>query len=263
MIAIGLFTTERQASGSKGPLRMAPGGRRLVGLTVWGDGKVYESLDRPGELSFDVTGAGPDGRPMEVLLGDDDKGVRFFDLSTDPPKLLPIGEWPRNRGSSARRFYTKEGGQRRYFDDLLPPGRLPGQPLVDQTVGVANGGGATLRQRQEGSSLSQQQTANSSSVGRRTGTLPSGAQYEVVQEGTGRVPTPNDRVKFDDIEWVDGFNGRDKFVDYRGRVDRVSDLFFAWEGDAVLSMREGETRQITLPPGYIARYIQLRLISIE
>jgi len=163
----------------------------------------------------------------------------------------------------AGQFYTKEGGQRRYFD-LLPPGRLPGQqPAVDQTVGVANGGGATLRQRQEGSSLSQQQTANSSSVGRRTGTLPSGAQYEVVQEGTGRVPTPNDRVKFDDIEWVDGFNGRDKFVDYRGRVDRVSDLFFAWEGDAVLSMREGETRQITLPPGYIARYIQLRLISIE
>ncbi|CEL94208.1 unnamed protein product [Vitrella brassicaformis CCMP3155] len=98
---------------------MASGGRRLVGLTVWGDGKVYESLDRPGELSFDVIGGGPDGRPMEVLLGDDDKGVRFFDLSTDPPKLLPIGERPRDRVGNelvvgktrlAGQFYTKEGG---------------------------------------------------------------------------------------------------------------------------------------------------------
>jgi len=163
----------------------------------------------------------------------------------------------------AGQFYTKEGGQRRYFD-LLPPGRLPGQqPAVDQTVGVANGGGATLRQRQEGSSLSQQQTANSSSVGRRTGTLPStGYRYEVIQEGAGRVPTLNDRVKIDLIVWRYGFDGQRKAFENRGEVRRVSDLI-DWLREPLLSMREGEIWRITAPPRYPARFRQLRLISIE
>jgi len=156
----------------------------------------------------------------------------------------------------AGQFYTKEGGQRRYFD-LLPPGRLPGQqPAVDQTVGVANGGGATLRQRQEGSSLPLQQTANGFTV------TPLGNRYRIVTEGTDRVPTANDRVKLDVTWWYDAFDGRDKRDDYRD-VDRVSNLPFAWERGALLEMREGETRQIILPPRYYGRYSQLRLISIE
>ncbi|CEM38818.1 unnamed protein product [Vitrella brassicaformis CCMP3155] len=122
--------------------------------------------------------------------------------------------------------------------------------------------GATLRQRQEGSSLSQQQPANSSSVGRRTGTSRYGYRYEVVQEGTGRVPTLFDTVKIDRIAWDDGFDGQRKACDVHGEVIRVSGRG-EWKREALLAMREGEIRRITAPPRYPARFRQLRLISIE
>ncbi|CEM38800.1 unnamed protein product [Vitrella brassicaformis CCMP3155] len=100
------------------------------------------------------------------------------------------------------------------------------------------------------------------SVGRRTGTLPSsGYPYEVVQEGTGRVPTINDRVKFDRAEWRDAFDGQNKAYDYRGAVYRVSDLY-GWLRELFLSMREGEVRHIKVPDGP-EPYRELRLISIE
>jgi len=94
----------------------------------------------------------------------------------------------------------------------------------------------------------------------RTGTLPSGEQYEVVEEGTGRVPKANDTVKYDWIWWRHAFEGLDKADHCRGAVRRVSDLY-GWERGAMLSMREGETRQIILPDG--VSHVQLRLISIE
>ncbi|CEM05790.1 unnamed protein product [Vitrella brassicaformis CCMP3155] len=93
--------------------------------------------------------------------------------------------------------------------------------------------------------------------------MPSGVRYRIVTEGTGRVPTLNDRVKTDTIAWSDGFDGRKKAFDYRGEVRRVSDLAEWWR-KAVLPMREGEVRQIKLPRGYpYPRYVELRLISIE
>ncbi|CEM38729.1 unnamed protein product [Vitrella brassicaformis CCMP3155] len=92
--------------------------------------------------------------------------------------------------------------------------------------------------------------------------LPSGARYRIVTEGTGRVPTLNDRIKHDEIGWSDGFNGRDKSYDFHGVVTRVSDERDWWR-EAVLSMREGETRQIIEPAGSYSPYVQLRLVSIE
>ncbi|CEM38816.1 unnamed protein product [Vitrella brassicaformis CCMP3155] len=94
-------------------------------------------------------------------------------------------------------------------------GTLPssgwGGYLSAAAAGGGNGGGATVRQRQEGSSSSQRQPANRSTVGRRTGTSPSyGYRYEVVQEGTGRVPTDNDTVEIDWIWWNDAFDGQEK-----------------------------------------------------
>ena len=89
-----------------------------------------------------------------------------------------------------------------------------------------------------------------------------GYRYRIVTEGTGRVPTVSDCVKVDHIGWDDAFDGQVKCYDYRGVVNLVSDLF-EWYREAMLSMREGEVRQIRLPPGYGAPYLQLRLVSIE
>ncbi|CEL99153.1 unnamed protein product [Vitrella brassicaformis CCMP3155] len=101
------------------------------------------------------------------------------------------------------------------------------------------------------------------SVGRRTGTLPSGCRYEVVQEGYGgRVPTLSiDTVEYDYIGWRDGFDGRDKAFDYRGDVGRLSDLD-GWLKTALFWMREGEVRRFRLPDENHAPYRQLHLISI-
>ncbi|CEM38744.1 unnamed protein product [Vitrella brassicaformis CCMP3155] len=173
--------------------------------------------------------------------------------------LVQQGEGGPLAGDRERRFIRKtDYGLIRLFEDV----NLDLRQLAS-SVGVLNGGGATLRQRQEGSSLSQQQTANSSSVGRRTGTLPStGYRYEVIQEGAGRVPTLNDRVKIDLIVWRYGFDGQRKAFENRGEVRRVSDLI-DWLREPLLSMREGEIWRITAPPRYPARFRQLRLISIE
>jgi len=91
---------------------------------------------------------------------------------------------------------------------------------------------------------------------------PYGYRYEVVQEGYGRVPTRNDAVKIDEIWCRDAFDGQDKFIDRRGYVSPVG-ARDGWARAAVLSMREGEVRQIILPPGYSAPFYQMRLISIE
>ncbi|CEM05786.1 unnamed protein product [Vitrella brassicaformis CCMP3155] len=90
---------------------------------------------------------------------------------------------------------------------------------------------------------------------------PSGALHKVVRQGSGRAPTANDRVKYDVIEWRDGFDGQFIYYDHRGVVARVSDERDWWR-EAVLSMREGEIRQIKVPDGYRGWYRQLRLIGI-
>uniref|UniRef100_A0A7S1JPB6 RING-type domain-containing protein n=2 Tax=Vitrella brassicaformis TaxID=1169539 RepID=A0A7S1JPB6_9ALVE len=43
----------------------------------------------------------------------------------------------------------------------------------------------------------------------RTGTLPCGVQYEVVQEGYGRTPTLNQTVNYDWFGWLDAFDGEE------------------------------------------------------
>ncbi|CEM32327.1 unnamed protein product [Vitrella brassicaformis CCMP3155] len=89
----------------------------------------------------------------------------------------------------------------------------------------------------------------------------SGALHKVVRQGSGRVPTANDTVKFDEIGWFDDFHGQEKAFDDRGFEWRVSDLADWWR-EAILSMREGEVRQIIRPARYSVRYLQLRLIGI-
>ncbi|CEM38766.1 unnamed protein product [Vitrella brassicaformis CCMP3155] len=183
---------------------------------------VLDDASRPGEYFYELNALVPD-RPRERIY-------------------LPL-----EICRTSVNFYTKDRNGRR---SLLPKGVLP-----HENVGVVSGGGATLRQRQEGSSSA----ANSNGNGLIR--YPSGARHRVVQEGAGRVPTPEDPVKVDLISWFDAFDGREKWADIRGEVYRVSDLYEC-EREAVLSMREGEVRQIIAPGGY-GPYIELRLISIE
>jgi len=141
---------------------------------------------------------------------------------------------------------------------------IPQRPTAERTPNshsVASGGGAPVGTSAAGTagpqpSGTQQQRASDSEGFTVT---PLGARYRIITPGTGRVPTANDRVKVDTIAWRDAFDGRDKAYDVRGWVRRVSDFGYELLREAVLSMREGETRQIIAGP----RYIQLRLISIE
>ncbi|CEL94698.1 unnamed protein product [Vitrella brassicaformis CCMP3155] len=88
---------------------------------------------------------------------------------------------------------------------------------------------------------------------------PLGVRYRIVTEGTGICA----RFKFDWVGWRDAFDGRDKLIDQRGEVWRVSDRP-EWLREALLSMNEGEVRQIIVPARYefFLRYVQLRLVSI-
>ena len=90
------------------------------------------------------------------------------------------------------------------------------------------------------------------------------------------MPTLNDRIKFDQVCWLDAFDGQNKVYDLRGVVCPLSD----WVTDCVrdipednprvdyrretlLSMRVGEVRRIKLPADQYVPYYQLRLVSIE
>ncbi|CEM38808.1 unnamed protein product [Vitrella brassicaformis CCMP3155] len=116
--------------------------------------------------------------------------------------------------------------------------------------------GATLRPQGANSNTSSDGNSHEGFV-----RIPSGAYHKVVQEGTGRVPTATDRVKYNHISWSDAFDGQNKAYEERGRVNRVSD-WVLWEREALLSMPEGEVRQIIVPATHGA-YVQLHLISIE
>ncbi|CEM05769.1 unnamed protein product [Vitrella brassicaformis CCMP3155] len=87
----------------------------------------------------------------------------------------------------------------------------------------------------------------------------SGVRYQIVQHGTGMQPTRQQTVKYDRIEWVDGFDGSKKTGNYLGRVCRVADLGYGWLPEALLSMRVGETRRLMTPRRY---YAEVRLRAI-
>ena len=71
---------------------VAPG-RRWVGSTVYGDGRVYEYPNRPGEYVYDERRPS-DGSLREVRIANPTGRVAFFDFSTNPPTLLPLTQGP-------------------------------------------------------------------------------------------------------------------------------------------------------------------------
>jgi len=152
---------------------------------------------------------------------------------------------------------------------------IPQRPTAERTPNshsVANSGGAPVRTSAAGtagpqpSGTQQQQSANTTAAQRASNidgftVTPLGVRYRIVTEGTGRWPTDTDRIKYDRIGWRDAFDGRDKVCEDRGAVWRVSSTGW-WLREAMLSMREGEVRQIIVPAIYAVCYFQLRLIRI-
>jgi len=150
---------------------------------------------------------------------------------------------------------------------------IPQRPTAERTPNshsVANSGGAPVRTSAAGtagpqpSGTQQQQSANTTAAQRASNidgftVTPLGVRYRIVTEGTGICA----RFKFDWVGWRDAFDGRDKLIDQRGEVWRVSDRP-EWLREALLSMNEGEVRQIIVPARYefFLRYVQLRLVSI-
>eukprot|EP00667_Euglena_gracilis_P032901 EG_transcript_51824 len=85
-------------------------------------------------------------------------------------------------------------------------------------------------------------------------TTASGMQFKIVQPGTGATPTRGQKVITDYSGWLQGFNQGPKFdssVD-RGRKFEfkagMGEVIKGWD-EAILTMKEGETRHIVLPPG--------------
>jgi len=145
------------------------------------------------------------------------------------------------------------------------------------SIDVASGGGAPVGTAAAGTAGPQPSGTQQPAINTTAAHPPSdsdgftvnalGNLYRVVQEGTGRVPTVNDQyVEYDWLSWRDAFDGQDIIDDARGVVECVSDLNVSyrcqWLSEALLSMREGEVRQIR-QPGFPPAYVQLRLVSIE
>ncbi|CEM38837.1 unnamed protein product [Vitrella brassicaformis CCMP3155] len=120
-----------------------------------------------------------------------------FEYPNRPGELFIEVTSPLSGDAIVTRLAEGDKGVRFLDFSTSPPIALPIGQRPSNNPSLANGGGATLR--------------------RRTGTSPSGARYEVVQEGTGRVPTLNDRVKIDWVEWWDAFDGQNKACDYPAR----------------------------------------------
>lgn len=83
-------------------------------------------------------------------------------------------------------------------------------------------------------------------------TTPSGLKYEILKAGTGKVPKAGQQVDTDYTGWLNKFDGKkfDSSLD-RGDVFRFTagggQVIKGWD-EAILGMREGETRNIVLPP---------------
>ncbi|CEM06923.1 unnamed protein product [Vitrella brassicaformis CCMP3155] len=91
-----------------------------------------------------------------------------------------------------------------------------------------------------------------------------GVQYKIVQQGSGAKPTSNQRVKFDVIEWRDGFDGQDKIGEHRGPEHLVSSCA-GWLQEVLTDMRVGEVRRLILPATLSGSgetvYIEYRLLA--
>ncbi|CEM16910.1 unnamed protein product [Vitrella brassicaformis CCMP3155] len=75
---------------------------------------------------------------------------------------------------------------------------------------------------------------------------PSGVRYKIIQQGSGAMPTAEQQVKFDYIEWGDAWEG-EVCADEPGSTCRPAELP-GWFGEAITSMRVGEVRRLMVPP---------------
>mmetsp|Transcript_35944 Transcript_35944/g.103282 ORF Transcript_35944/g.103282 Transcript_35944/m.103282 type:complete len:203 (+) Transcript_35944:1222-1830(+) len=146
-------------------------------------------------------------------------------------------------------FYTKDRNGR---ESLLPKGVLP-----NETVGLTNGNGATLRRQEVSSPTTASGQGGGGDVFIR---LPSGVFYQVVRPGSGPKPTRDQHVKIDVIEWRDDFDGQRKKYDLGGLEGRVS-WQQEWLQEVFTDMRVGEVRRVILPT-VERRYVEYRLVSI-
>eukprot|EP00669_Euglena_mutabilis_P010442 TRINITY_DN5196_c0_g1_i1.p1 TRINITY_DN5196_c0_g1~~TRINITY_DN5196_c0_g1_i1.p1 ORF type:complete len:126 (-),score=44.36 TRINITY_DN5196_c0_g1_i1:148-495(-) len=91
-------------------------------------------------------------------------------------------------------------------------------------------------------------------------TTGSGLQYRIVTAGTGATPKKGQKVITDYTGWLTAFHTGKKFdssVDKNRKFEfqaGAGNVIKGWD-EAILQMREGETRQIIVPPelGYGAR----------
>jgi len=90
-------------------------------------------------------------------------------------------------------FYTKDRNGR---ESLLPKGVLP-----NETVGLTNGNGATLRRQEVSSPTTASGQGGGGDVFIR---LPSGVFYQVVRQGRGPKPTRDQTIKVDYIGALSG-----------------------------------------------------------
>mmetsp|Transcript_35944 Transcript_35944/g.103283 ORF Transcript_35944/g.103283 Transcript_35944/m.103283 type:complete len:189 (+) Transcript_35944:443-1009(+) len=106
-------------------------------------------------------------------------------------------------------FYTKDRNGR---ESLLPKGVLP-----NETVGLTNGNGATLRRQEVSSPTTASGQGGGGDVFIR---LPSGVFYQVKRPGNGPKPTRHQTVETDVIWWRDDFDGRPMSQCTRGPSSR-------------------------------------------
>jgi len=152
-------------------------------------------------------------------------------------------------------FYSKDRSGR---ESLLPKGVLP-----NETVGVANGNGATLRRQEVSSPTIAAGHGGGGDVFTRS---PSGVFHQVVRPGNGPKPTQNQDVEIDEVAWADDFDGQDKRYGYRGLVRCVSDFVAEWVQETFTDMRVGEVRRVIAPARltYTGKeaYLEYRLVAI-
>ena len=84
-------------------------------------------------------------------------------------------------------------------------------------------------------------------------TTPSGLRYTITTEGTGASPAKGQTVEADYDGWLNGFGVGEPFDSSIARGEKFSfragigEVIPGWD-EAILGMKEGETREIELPP---------------
>jgi len=172
--------------------------------------------------------------------------------------------WPENEDEETQQ--TSVDG-----DDEAESDADDGDDLLEISIEYDdNNGGHDTHQTSAGTAASPQATNSSSpAIGAHRpqqtsdgfSVSPMGVRYRITREGTGRVPTLDQRVKYDFAIVEDEsaqFDGGDEADELNGAVIRLSAVR-DWFDEALLSMRDGEVRHIIDPHG---GYVQLRLIGI-